>query len=309
MARIIRAFAPATVANVGPGFDVLGFALREPGDVVEVRRRKEPGVSITWIDSSFPLPVDVRRNTAGIAVRAMLEALRIRGGVEMMLRKRIPLGSGMGGSAASSVAAAVAANALFGEPFEPRELLPFIQAGERAVSGWGHLDNASASLLGGLILIRSYEPLEVIRLPLDGWPLVVMVHPNMELRTVLARKVLRKEIPLRAVVRQMGHMGAMMVGLMRRDAGLVGRAMEDFIVEPRRARLIPGFPDVKAAALKHGALGCTISGGGPSVFAFVRSRAVAERVGGAMRRAFARHGMGSTMFVSTISRQGARVLR
>lgn len=308
MAKTVRAFAPATVANVGPGFDVLGFSMREPGDTVEVRRRKEPGISIVWIDSPFPLPVDSRRNTAGIAVRAMMQALGAKGGVEMMLRKRIPLGSGMGGSAASSVAAAVAANELFGRPYTKLQLLPFIQAGERAVSGWGHLDNASASLMGGLILIRSYEPLEVLRLPLDGWPICVLVHPDMELRTVVARKVLAKEFPIHTVVKQMGNMGGIIMGLMNRDAGLVGRAMEDHIVEPRRARLIPGFHDVKSAAMKNGALGCTISGGGPSVFAMVATKGAAVRVGKAMQRAWTRHKIGSRLYVSTISSRGAHVV-
>lgn len=313
--RSVRAFAPATVANVGSAFDVLGFALEAPGDVVEARLVSEPGVRIVEVrGDGGQLPLDPERNTAGVSVRAFLNHLTAsdsasRGaGIDLVIEKGLPIGSGLGSSSASTVAAVFAANELLGSPLSRRELLPFAMEGERIACGSAHADNVAPSLLGGFVLIRSYAPLDVIDLPALEGAWVSVVSPHLELRTQDARKVLKRTVPLEAAVAQWGNVAALVAAIFRGDVALMGRALEDKIIEPERAQLIPGFFEAKAAALHAGAAGCSISGSGPAIFALSLSKESAQEIGVAMQSAFGRLSLESSLHVSRINPTGATVL-
>ncbi len=309
------AFAPATVANVGSAFDVLGFALEHPGDCVHASVSASSGVRILGIEGDGGrLPRDPLKNTAGVSVRALLDHL-VAGdaslaslGLDLTIRKGLPIGSGLGSSSASAVAAVVAANAALGEPLARSELLPFAMEGERVACGTAHADNVAPALLGGFVLIRSYEPLDVVMLPAPPQALVVVATPHIELNTHDARRVLRRSVPLSAAVAQWGNVAALVAGIFQGDVALMGRALEDKIIEPERSQLIPGFSAVKSAALDAGALGCSISGSGPSIFALCRSRQSAERVGESMQLAFSQVPLSATVHVSPVNPLGATIV-
>jgi len=301
----VRVFAPATVANVASGFDVLGFALESPGDAVRLTRSADRGVrvlSVTGDDGKLPL--DPKKNTAAVAVAAFLDRIGNPFGVDVELEKRMPLSSGLGSSAASAVAAVTAANLLAGTPLSPVELLPFTTEAERVACGSAHADNVAPSLLGGFVLIRSYDPLDVVRLPVPAGLSCAVVHPHTELRTEDARRVLKKEIRLSDAIRQWGNLAALVAALYNGDLALLGRSLQDVVAEPARSLLIPGFAQVKAAALAAGALGCSISGSGPSVFALCASTAEAARAGAAMAAAFKAAGLASDLYLSAVNPRG-----
>lgn len=307
--KSIRVFAPATIANVGPGFDVFGLALHEPGDEVIASISDKPGVRIRAITGDDgKLPLDAAKNTAGVAVAAFLNHVSATQGVELTVHKHMPLGSGLGSSAASSVAAVVAANELLGSPLRRRELLPFTMEGERIACGAAHADNVAPSLLGGFVLIRSYEPLDVVQISVPDFLHCTVVHPHIEVRTEDARKILRRELSLSDAVTQWGNTAGLIAGLMQQDAGLIGRSLTDTIIEPQRSLLIPGFDAVKEAALGTGSLGSSISGSGPSVFALSDSLQTAIACGEAMRKAFQDIGLKSDVFVSKVNKFGPRIL-
>ena len=294
------AFAPASVGNIGVGFDLLGHSIAGPGDIARVRRSAAPGVRITTIGGiaeADHLPREATRNTAG---RALLELLAVAApgfGFELALEKGIPLGSGLGGSAASCVAALVAANALLPAPLSREALYPLALDGESVASGSRHGDNVAPMLFGGIVLATTERALP-LSCPL---PLVcAVVHPDQVLETRRARDVLAAPYPLAEVVRHSGHLALFLTGLQRGDAALIRAGLHDVLVEPRRAALIPGFADVKAAALDHGALGASISGAGPSVFGWFLDQASAERAAAVMQAAFAAHGSGSRAHVSPV---------
>jgi len=306
--RSVTVFAPATVANVASGFDVLGFALERPGDAITVRRT-EKGVVVASIDGDGGrLPKDPAKNTAAVAARAFLEAAGSPFGVEIAVEKRMPLASGLGSSAASAVAAVHAVNLLAGGPLTQRELLPFTLLAEKAACGSAHADNTAPSLLGGFVLIRSYEPLDVLRLPVPRGLACAVVHPHTEVKTEDARRILKKEIRLADAIRQWGNLAALVASLYESDLALLGRSLQDVVAEPVRSLLIPGCPAVKRAALAAGALGCSISGSGPSVFALCTDTAVAERAGAAMVEAFRTTGLASDLFLSAVNTTGPVVL-
>jgi len=301
----VRVFAPATVANVASGFDVLGFALERPGDTVELLRRPEKRVEVVGVEGDGGrLPREAARNTAAVAVARFLEAAGYPFGVDIRLSKGMPLASGLGSSAASSVAAVYAVNLLAGEPLAVRELLPFTLQAEQVACGAAHADNVAPALLGGFILIRSYEPLDIVRLPVPEGLAAAIVHPHTEIRTEDARRILKKDVRLADAVRQWGNLAALVAALYEKDLPLLGRSLQDVVAEPRRAMLIPGFAEVKAAALAGGALGCSISGSGPSVFALCASQEVARTAGGAMQETFRRVGLECDLYVSAINRAG-----
>jgi homoserine kinase len=303
----VGVFAPATVANVASGFDVLGFALEEPGDIVIVRRAKTPGVRIAAVTGDDGrLPREPERNTAGVAVAGLLERLGQPFGVEVELHKRMPLASGLGSSAASAVASVFAANLLAGSPLDRRELLPFAMEAERVACGSAHADNVAPSLLGGFVLIRSYHPLDVVCLPVPASLFAAVVHPHIEVRTEDARRLLKRDIRLTHAVEQWGNLAGLVASLFAGDLGLLSRCLKDVVAEPVRSLLIPGFPSVKQAALDAGALGCSISGSGPSVFALCSSAPIARKVARAMAEAFGRAGLESDTFVSAINTVGPR---
>lgn len=301
----VTVFAPATVANVASGFDVLGFALDSPGDAATVIRSAEKGVRVTSISGDDGrLPRDPNKNTAAVAVTAFLERMGNPFGVDIELEKRMPLSSGLGSSAASAVAAVTAANLLAGGPFAARELLPFTIEAERVACGSAHADNVAPSLLGGFVLIRSYEPLDVVQLPVPAGLACAVVHPHAELRTEDARRVLKKEIRLSDATRQWGNLAALVAALFNGDLKLLGRSLQDVVAEPARSLLIPGFAEVKAAALAAGALGCSISGSGPSVFALCANREDCGRAGRAMTAAFKAAGLDSDLYLSAVNPRG-----
>ncbi|MFH2114770.1 MAG: homoserine kinase [Spirochaetota bacterium] len=312
--NIAKAFAPATVANVAVGFDVLGFPVDGVGDTVTVERAwpaagENPSVSISGITGVVAgLPLDASRNTAGIVLQHLIRELDLPFGFRLAVDKGIPLSSGMGGSAASSSAALVAANALLDHPQEPDGLLGFALAGEELASGSAHGDNVTPCLYGGLTILRSVNPVDVVRVPLLAPLYVALVHPHRELDTRTSRDALPAELPLRDYVAQSSRLAAFMVACCTGDFALMSRSLEDVLVEPRRARLIPAFGAVKHAALHAGALGCSISGSGPSVFALCRTRAEADKAGAAMAAAWEAAGVDSDVWVSALSQEGARII-
>jgi homoserine kinase len=306
----IKAFAPATVANVACGFDIFGFAIEEPGDVVEIKKRDAPGVVIMDITGDEGrLPRQAEKNAVTVVMLHLLKHLGIKDfGCEVVLHKNMPLGSGMGSSAASAVAGVVAMNELLGNPLSRQELLPFAMEGEKIASGSAHADNVGPSLLGGFVVIRSYNPLDIFTIPIPDDLYCTLVHPDIEINTKDARFILRNEVSLKNTIAQMGNVAGLVAGLMKADYELIGRSMVDVIIEPVRSILIPEFNEVKQAAIANGALGCSISGSGPSMFALSKGKANAESAGLAMQQKFAKAGIESSMHVSGINKNGAVIL-
>jgi homoserine kinase len=307
----VKAFAPATVANVACGFDIFGFAIEEPGDVVELRRCDKPGIVITdIIGDEGRLPRNAEKNAVTVVMLRLLEHLGIQDlGCEVVLHKNMPLGSGMGSSAASAVAGVVAMNELLGNPLTRQELLPFAMEGERMASGSAHADNVGPSLLGGFVVIRSYTPLDIFTIPVPEDLYCTLVHPDIEINTKDARFILRNEVSLKNTIAQMGNVAGLVAGLMKADYELIGRSMVDVIIEPVRSILIPEFKEVKLAAISAGALGCSISGSGPSMFALSRGMEYAVKAGNTMQQKFAEAGIESSVHVSAINRGGAVILQ
>lgn len=309
--RKVKAFAPATVANVACGFDVLGFAIHGLGDYVTASFSDEPGVrilSVTGDDGK--LPKETEKNTAGLAVLTLLRKTgRINEtGIELEIEKKMPLGSGLGSSAASSAAAVVAVNELLGKPFSTQELLPFAVEGETAASGSAHADNVAAALIGGFILVKTHQPPDVISLNTPEKLHCTIIHPEIEIQTKNSRKILRKQVSLEKAVIQWGNLGSLIAGLYTNDYDLIGRSLHDEIIEPVRAVLIPGFSDMQKAALENGALGCSISGSGPSLFALSTSKEQAEEIGKAMGLILQSIGLEFNLHISKINTAGAFVV-
>jgi len=304
-----RAFAPASVSNVACGFDVLGFAIEEPGDVVEASFRAVPGVEIAELTGDDGrLPREAQRNTAGVAVAALLELLGERRGVSLRLAKGMPLASGLGSSAASGVAALVATAHLLGREVARALLLRCALEGERVACGSAHADNVAPSLYGGFVLIRSNDPPDIVVLPVPAGLSCAVVRPHLEVETRRARELLGDSVPLPVAVRQWANLGALVAALHRGDLELLARSLHDAVAEPKRAGLVTGFTQVKAAALERGALGCSLSGSGPSMFALCADRAAAEVVADVMAGGFAELGLGADRFVSPVGAPGARIL-
>lgn len=309
-----RAFAPASVGNIGVGFDLLGHAIDGPRDIAIVRRIDTPDVRIRAIRGTVvgadALPLDAERNTAGRALIALREALALPYGFEIELEKGIPLGSGLGGSAASCVAALIAANAVLGAdggsgPLSRDALYPFALQGEAVASGSLHGDNVAPMLLGGVVLATQER---MIPLSVPSWLYCVVTHPDQVLETRRARAALAEPYPLSQFVVQSTHLALFLTGLQRGDARMIHEGLNDILVEPRRAPLIPGFAAVKQAALDHDALGASISGAGPSVFAWFASKARAEAAAPAMRAAFVAAGYDARAYVSPVAAPRAEVI-
>lgn len=298
--------APASVGNVATGFDIIGHTLLGPCDRVSVRRIAEPVVRVVSLSGvAVDLPRDPVKNTAARALDALRVSHRLSFGFELDIHKGIPLGSGMGGSAASAVAALVAANFLLDSPLEAPELYPFALEGEAAASGSLHGDNVGPMLLGGLTLAAKDR---LIRLPVPAGLTCVLVHPHLVLETRRAREALRGPYELGEFVAQSAGLAQLITGLFTSDFDSIRAGLRDVLVEPRRAGLIPGFSGVKAAALSAGALGASISGGGPSVFAWFEARKAADRAAGAMQAAFAAAGLASDVFVAPVDGPAARLI-
>ncbi len=307
----IRVFAPATVANLGPGFDVLGLALGTPGDEVEAELSDGPGVEIVEITGDGgALSRDPGSNVASLAAGDVLRRTEAKSGVRLWLHKKMPFASGLGSSGASSAAGAVAVNELLGKPLGQHEVVLSAMEGERAASGTPHADNVAPSVMGGVVLVRSYQPFEVIELPVPASLHISVVHPHCTVSTSKARRLVKEHTySLDQIVTNLGNIAALVAALGRGDLELLGRSVEDRLVEPLRAPLIPGFDQVKRAAIEAGGLGCSIAGSGPSVFAFAASLNAARQVGAAMQDAFRNAaGLESDLFAGQVSREGARIV-
>ncbi|MBB6248171.1 homoserine kinase [Rhodanobacter sp. A1T4] len=305
-ARRALAFAPACVGNVGVGFDILGHSMAGAGDRADVRRIEEPVVRISAIHGSVvDLPTDAQGNTAGAALISLRKALGLRHGFEIVLHKGIALGSGMAGSAASCVAALIAANALLEKPLPHESLYGFALDGETVASGSRHGDNLGPMLLGGLVLATHDR---LLRIPVPAAWHCALVHPHYVLETRKARAALAGEYPLSAFVAQSANLALVLAGCYRSDAALVREGLKDVLVEPRRASLVPNFARVKQAALDHRAMGASISGAGPSVFGWYEQRADAEAAAASMRAAFADAGLDSDTYVAPVDGPAARLI-
>ncbi|RYY41310.1 MAG: homoserine kinase [Chitinophagaceae bacterium] len=301
----VTVFAPGSVSNLGSGFDVLGFSVNEPFDEMHLRLTNEPGVRLIN-ESPFDLPDNPERNVSGVTLLAVLQKTGIAQGFELTVRKRIKPGSGIGSSAASAAGAAVAANALLGSPFSKLELLDLAMEGEMIASGARHADNVAPCIWGGVTLIRSLDPVDIIPLPAADL-FVTIVHPQFEVRTAEARAVLRQEVPLKDAIRQWGNLGALVAGFYRNDVELIGRSMEDLVAEPYRKALIAGFDAATAAAAGAGALGGGISGSGPSLFQFSKTPETARAVADAMSAVYQQLGIEHYTYVTTINAEGVRI--
>ena len=309
MLNDVTAFAPATVANVGIGFDILGHTVEAIGDRVRLKRMAEPGVRIASITGvAGDLPVIPEQNTAGRAVQALLQALKLDFGVEMHIDKGIPLGSGLGGSAASAVAAVVAANALLQAPVPPLQLLKFAMQGEIVASGSAHIDNIAPCLFGGLTLTVGIDNPRVKQIPVPSQVRCVLVHPHMYLGTREARAILKTDVTRSDYVWQSANLAGFISGCYSNDLDMIRDSFNDVIIEPQRHTMIPGFKDVQRGAMSAGALGCSISGAGPTVFAWAEVQ-YAEAVRGAMVAAFLMHQLQADSWISGIENYGARVVK
>ncbi len=303
--RWVSAFAPASVANLASGFDLLAHSFDGPRDIARVRRSKQPGVTISAIEGCVvELPKDPIRNTAGLALLRLCESQKLDFGFELQLQKGIPLGSGLGGSAASCVAALIAANALLDQPLPREALYELAIDGETAASGSRHGDNVGAALFGGVILAgrRPY------RIPCPNFLYAAIVHPEQILETRNARAALSAPVELHTVVDQCDRLANLLIGLQQGDLVRLRLGLEDVMIEPRRAAMIPHFPQVKQAALDAGAIGASISGGGPSVFAWFENETAAQRGGQAMRQQFIDNSVHSTLYVVPVRGPGADLL-
>jgi len=307
--RQATAFAPATVANVAVGFDILGFAIGGFGDTVTVRRIDEPTVRIASVTGlPEPLPLEAAKNTAGVVLIGLRERLGLEYGFEIEIRKGIPLGSGMGGSAASAVGALAAANALLDQPLPRTDLFSLSLLGETLAGGAPHGDNVGPCLFGGLLLARRMDPPDLVQLPVPRQLRAVLVHPDICVSTREARAILRQDVSMRGFIDQSANLAAFTAACFTGDYDLLGRSLEDLVIEPQRARLIPGFAEAKAAALAAGALGFSISGAGPSVFALTRGDEMANRVRNAISAVFAGHSLRCEEWAGSISLKGALVV-
>lgn len=303
------AFAPATVGNVAVGFDILGFAIDSLGDTVTVHRTEHPSVTLGEVSGVVTdLPSGADENTATVGLVQLIADLGLPFGFRVDIEKGIPLGSGMGGSAASAVAAIVAANALLERPLSQTELLGYALLGESVASGDVHGDNVTPSLCGGLTLTRSLEPIDIVEIPVPDEICCVLVRPEHRIDTRSARQVIPKHLPLATFVHQSANLAGFIAGCYMGDTDLIRRSLQDLLIEPHRAPLIPGFSKVRQAALDNGALGCSISGAGPSLFAWVRNPADGEAVRDAMIAAFAHEKIASNAWISSLRSAGARVL-
>jgi homoserine kinase len=299
--------APGTVANLVCGFDILGLALDEPCDIMEVSLLDEAKVVIHNRDD-FNLPTDPEKNVAGVVFLAVMDKVKDRRfGFEVTIEKQIKPGSGIGSSAASAAGAAVAANHLLGNIFSNEDLVQLAMNGEKLASGVKHADNIAPCILGGVSLIRAIHPLDIISIPAPDLH-VTVVHPQIEVRTSDARQILKQQVLLKDAIRQWGNIAGLVTGFMKGDYDLIGRSLEDVIIEPVRSILIPGFHEVKTRCREAGALGGGISGSGPSIFMLSKEEKTAKQVEGVMKEVYDKIGIDYNTYVTTINKQGVKII-
>ena len=303
---VVKVHAPGTVANLVCGYDILGLCLHEPNDLMEVKLLDESKIVIRSADG-YPLPLDPAQNTAGAPLIEMLNELEKNTGFEVIIHKKIKPGSGIGSSAASAAGAVVAANHLMGNRFSKLDLVRFAMFGEKVASGVKHADNIAPCIYGGITLIRSIYPLDIIEIPAPEL-FVTVVHPQIEVRTKDARQILRKEVLLKDAIKQWGNIAGLVAGFMKNDLELIGRSLEDVIIEPVRKILIPGFDEIKMRCKTAGALGGGISGSGPSLFMLSKDKATALLVENEMKAVYQRIGLDYNSYVTTINMKGVTVV-
>jgi homoserine kinase len=301
--KSIRVFCPGTIANVSCGFDVLGLSLAGVGEYMTVTQTPTKGITISEITGQ-DLPLETAKNVAGVAGLALLEALGSEAGFDIKIEKKIKAGSGIGSSAASSAGAVWAINHLLGNPYTTIELIPFAMEGERLASGVAHADNVAPALLGGFTLVRSTDPLDVVSLPSPRELYATVIHPQIEIKTADSRRILKSSLSLKDAITQWGNVGGLVAGLYREDYELIGRSLQDVVIEPVRSILIPGFDEIKAAALNAGALGCGISGSGPSVFALSKGADKAHEVAQQLKEVYSPMGIPFDIHISNINEKG-----
>mgnify|MGYP000004643727 FL=1 len=303
----IKLFSPATVANVSCGFDVLGFCLDSIGDEMVIRKTEEKGVRITKIEG-YDLPFEVEKNVAGVSALAMYKAANPDCGFEIEIYKHIKPGSGVGSSSASAVGSVYGMNVLLGNPYSKTELTAFAMKGEAVASQSEHADNIAPALFGGFTLVKSLDPLEILQIPTPSDLFAVVIHPQIEIKTADARKILPETIALKNAINQWSNVGSLIHGLHTNDYDLISRSLEDVVVEPFRSQLIPGFETIKKAALGNGALGTGISGSGPSVFSLCKTEATAIKVEKAIRQTYKNQNIPFEIYVSKINLEGIKHL-
>ena len=303
----IKIFCPATIANLNCGFDVMGLCLETIGDEMIIRKTTEKGIRITKITGAN-LPLETEKNVAGVAALALLRKIETDFGFEIEIHKKIKAGSGIGSSSASAAGAVFGINELLGKPFTKHELVDFAMKGEVVASGSEHADNVAPCLLGGFTLVRGYNPLDVIRIDSPSDIFAVVLHPHIEVKTSDARAVLHPMISLKSAITQWGNMGGLIAGLYTNDYELIGRSLQDVIIEPLRKHLIPNFDEVKNAALQNGAIGAGISGAGPSIFALCKGQEMAEKVANAMTQSYQNTAIPFDIHISKINPEGTKVI-
>ena len=303
----IKIFCPATIANLSCGFDVLGLCLDNAGDEMIIRKSNKKGVRITKIVGAN-LPLETKKNVAGVAALAMLDAIETEFGFEIEIYKHIKAGSGIGSSAASAAGAVFGINELLGKPFTRKELVLFAMQGEKLASGNAHADNVAPCLLGGFTLVRSTNPLDIIKIESPSELYATVVHPQIELKTSDARSVLKQTVTLKSAITQWGNVGGLIAGLYTKDYELIGRSLHDEIVEPLRSVLIPGFDLIKKTAYENGALGSGISGSGPSIFALSKGKETADKIAKAMSTIYDEMKLPYEIHVSKVNDQGIKII-
>lgn len=303
----IRIFSPATIANISCGFDVLGLSLDTIGDEMLIRKVNEKGIKITKIIGQ-DLPKDPFKNVAGVAAMIMIAELNLDFGFEIEIYKHIKPGSGIGSSAASASGVVFAINQFLNKPFSTLKLIEFAMEGERLASGVPHADNVAPALFGGITLVRSYNPLDVIKLNNPTKLYATVLHPHIELKTSDSRDILKSNVSLKDAIKQWGNVGGLVAGLYKEDYDLIGRSLNDYIIEPVRSILIPSFNDVKDEAIKNGALGCGISGSGPSIFALSKGQTNAKKVAKAMNKVYKEINIKYDIHISKVNNEGIKIL-
>lgn len=303
----IKIFCPATIANLNCGFDVMGLCLEGIGDEMIIRKVDQKGIRIGKIVGAN-LPLETEKNVAGVAGMALLNALNSDVGFEIEIYKNIKAGSGIGSSSASAAGAVFGINVLLGKPFSKHELVYFAMKGEVVASGSEHADNVAPCILGGFTLVRGYNPLDVIKIESPSELYAVVLHPHIEVKTSDSRAVLSPTVSLKSAITQWGNLGGLIAGLYTQDYELIGRSLQDVIVEPARKHLIPHFDLIKNSALENGALGAGISGAGPSIFALCKGETSAKTVAKSMNDAYADSGIAFDIHISKVNDEGTKII-
>ena len=307
MKNEIRIFSPATVANVACGFDVLGFCLQSIGDEMLIRKTDQKGIRITKI-TGYDLPYEVEKNVAGVSAMAMYEDADPDCGFEIEIYKNIKPGSGIGSSSASAVGSVFGMNELLGRPYNKIQLTNFAMKGEALASKSEHADNLAPALFGGFTLVKSTTPLEILEIPTPNDLYATIIHPQIEIKTAEARSILPDNIPLKDAIFQWANVGSLVHALHINDYELIKRSLQDVVVEPYRSLLIPNFDEVKQAALDVGALGCAISGSGPSIFSLSKGKVIAKNVEDNIKKVYSKTGIEFKTYVSKINTEGIIIL-